>query len=125
MNEGRYSSTWTIHTLLKLYSYSEIYNKIDSNTWKNNPIVNQNVNRIAYLGYGYINSGTTDRCCSPQGASHGKCQYLHDGSYCRDWCSKDTACQGYSEGVNDNCQIATTSDCPESGELIVGETGII
>ena len=29
------------------------------------------------------------------------------------------------EGVNDICQIATTSDCPESGELIAGESGIL
>ena len=63
-------------------------NESNSNTWKNNPIVNQNVNRIAYLGYGYINSSTTDRCCSPQGAWHRQCQYVYEGSYCRDLCSR-------------------------------------
>ena len=51
---------------------------------------------------------------------------MHAGSYCSDLCSKDTACKGYAEsGNNDKCQMATTIDCPESGELIEGETGIL
>ena len=47
------------------------------------------------------------------------------GAYCSDLCSNDTQCKGYSESGNDKSQIATTFDCPESGELIAGDTGIL
>ena len=80
-------------------------------------------------------------CCiseeKPSGSTytheaHEKCHCLDTNvSQCKEWCDQDVNCKGYVEQVDDvdnvnNCQMATTSNCPsQCRKAAVGNVGSI
>ena len=67
---------------------------------------------------GYKFASVISACCISENKAHEKCHCLDtDVSQCKEWCDQDVNCKGYVEQVDNvdnvnNCQMATTSDCP-------------
>ena len=64
----------------------------------------------------YVQQPFKSACCTSPEHFHEKCYCTAGISFCKAICDEDVHCKGYVGEGEQLCQIATTSNCPESAE---------
>ena len=77
-----------------------VYYPVLSNIKNNSPVYNK--------------QGIKSGCCTGNQTFHERCYCAAKISFCKETCDKDEKCKGYVAETGGNCQIATTSKCPET-----------
>ena len=67
----------------------------------------------------YTKQNRKSGCCIAENKVHERCQCDADISFCKEACDDDAKCVGYVDKIGYDshlCQMATTSDCPNTNK---------
>ena len=75
---------------------------------------------------GYSRTRSDSACCDSNGNAVETCQCRElDVSLCKELCDRDDNCRGYVDTSRNQCELATTSDCPNPCEKYKGSNATI